>query len=107
MTFPCLQPTNILIDAQFQAKLSDFGLSKVMDLDQSYVSSEVRGTLGYVDPEYRKNHRVNPSGDVYSFGIVLLQLLSGQRVINLDLTRSTPLTKMVRNKQSFCTFRFF
>jgi serine/threonine protein kinase len=75
------QPANILIDANFQAKLSDFGLSKVMEVDQSHVSSEVRGTFGYVDPEYRRNHHVNASGDVYSFGIVLLQLLSGQRVI--------------------------
>lgn len=91
------QPANILLDANFEARLSDFGLSKVMDVDQSHVSSEVRGTFGYVDPEYRKNHHVNASGDVYSFGIVLLQLLSGKRVINLDLTRPMPLYKMVRN----------
>lgn len=93
------QPTNILIDANFQAKLSDFGLSKVMDVDQSHVSSEVRGTFGYVDPEYRQNRHVNASGDVYSFEIVLLQLLSGQRVINLN--RPMPLNKMVRNNTSF------
>ncbi|KAF3431744.1 hypothetical protein FNV43_RR26480 [Rhamnella rubrinervis] len=91
-----IKPTNILINAKFQAKLSDFGLSKVMDLGQSYVSSEVRGTFGYVDPEYRKNHRVNASGDVYSFGMVLLQLLSGRRVINLNLNTPMPLTKMAR-----------
>lgn len=64
-------------------------------MGQSYVSSEVRGTFGYVDPEYRKNHRVNSSGDVYSFGIVILQLISGQRVINLDATKPMPLDKMV------------
>ncbi|XP_061991007.1 probable receptor-like serine/threonine-protein kinase At4g34500 isoform X2 [Rosa rugosa] len=78
-----VKPTNILITANFQAKLSDFGLSKVMDVGQSYVSSEVRGTFGYVDPEYRKNHHVNASGDVYSFGIVLLQLISGRRARGL------------------------
>ena len=60
--------------------------------------SEVRGTLGYVDPEYQRNHNVNASGDVYSFGVVLLQLLSGQRVIDFDLARPVPLTKRVRNK---------
>lgn len=92
-----LQPTNILIDANFRAKLSDFVLSKVMEVDQSHVSSEVRGTFGYVDPEYRKNHHVNASGDVYRFGVVLLQLLSGQRVINLDSKRTMSLNKMVRN----------
>ncbi|KAM1741550.1 hypothetical protein ACFX13_011755 [Malus domestica] len=91
-----IKPTNILIDENFQAKLSDFGLSKVMDLGQSHVSSEVRGTFGYVDPEYRKNHRVNASGDVYSFGIVLLQLISGRRVINLNSNKPMPLSKMAR-----------
>lgn len=91
-----MQPTNILITANFQAKLSDFGLSKVMDVGQSYVSSEVRGTFGYVDPEYRKNHHVNASGDVYSFGIVLLQLISGRRVINLNSNTPMSLNKMVR-----------
>ncbi|KAG4159228.1 hypothetical protein ERO13_D02G163100v2 [Gossypium hirsutum] len=89
-------PTNILINDKFQAKLADFGLSKVMDIGQSHVSSEVRGTFGYVDPEYRRNHRVNVSGDVYSFGIVLLQLLSGQRVLNMNLHRPLPLSKMAK-----------
>lgn len=91
------QPSNILIDAKFQAKLSDFGLSKVMDVGQSYVSSEVRGTFGYIDPEYRTDHHVNASGDVYSFGIVLLQLLSGQRVLDINFQRPMSLSKMVRN----------
>ncbi|XP_065874684.1 probable LRR receptor-like serine/threonine-protein kinase MEE39 [Euphorbia lathyris] len=91
-----IKPTNILIDAEFQAKLSDFGLSKVMDIGQSYVSSEVRGTFGYVDPEYRRNHRVNAKGDVYSYGIVLLQIVSGQRVINLNSDRPMQLNKMAK-----------
>lgn len=68
-----------------------------MDLGQSNVSSEVRGTFGYVDPEYRRNHHVNASGDVYSFGIVLLQIISGRRVINLNSQKPMPLSKMVRN----------
>ncbi|KAL5759794.1 hypothetical protein ACOSQ2_018632 [Xanthoceras sorbifolium] len=91
-----IKPTNILIDADFQAKLSDFGLSKVMDIGQSCVISEVRGTFGYVDPEYRRNGNVSASGDVYSFGIVLLQLLSGQRVINLNINKPMPLDKMAK-----------
>lgn len=99
-----LQPTNILLGSNFQAKLSDFGLSKVIDLGQSYVSSEVRGTFGYVDPEYQRNHQVNSSGDVYSFGIVLLQILSGKRVINLNLKKPLPLDKMVRNNNSSFSF---
>nr|XP_009414340.2 PREDICTED: probable receptor-like protein kinase At1g30570 [Musa acuminata subsp. malaccensis] len=82
-----VKPTNILLGADLEAKLSDFGLSKVVDVGESHVSSEVRGTFGYVDPEYRQNHRVNAAGDVYSFGIVLLQLLSGKRVVNLNVMR--------------------
>lgn len=96
-----LQPTNILLGDNFEAKLSDFGLSKVMDLGQSYVSSEVRGTFGYVDPEYQRNHHVNPSGDVYSLGIVLLQILSGKRVINLNVKEPMSLDKMVRTNHQF------
>ncbi|KAK4429849.1 putative receptor-like protein kinase [Sesamum alatum] len=92
-----IKPTNILLGSNFRAKLSDFGLSKVICMGLSYVSSEVRGTFGYVDPEYQKNRRVHPSTDVYSFGIVLLQLLSGQRVINLEVTRPIPLSKMAKN----------
>jgi len=70
------QPTNILLGVDMEPKLSDFGLSRVIDLGVSHVSSEVRGTFGYVDPECRHNHKVNAAGDVYSFGMVLLQLLS-------------------------------
>ncbi|XP_038999694.1 probable receptor-like protein kinase At2g39360 [Hibiscus syriacus] len=91
-----IKPTNILINDKFQAKLADFGLSKVMDIGQSHVSSEVRGTFGYVDPEYRRNRHVNASGDVYSFGIVLLQLLSGQRVLNMNLHTPLSLSKTAR-----------
>ncbi|XP_009781336.2 probable serine/threonine-protein kinase At1g01540 [Nicotiana sylvestris] len=92
-----IKPANILLSANFEAKLSDFGLSKIISIGHSYASSEVRGTFGYVDPEYQKNRHVNSYGDVYSFGIVLLQLLSGQRVINLNLQNPMPLSKMAKN----------
>ncbi|PHT34177.1 hypothetical protein CQW23_25977 [Capsicum baccatum] len=75
----------------------DFGLSKIISIGHSYASLEVRGSFGYVDPEYQKNRHVNSYGDVYNFGIVLLQSLSGQRVINLDLKNPMPLSKMAKN----------
>ncbi|PHU02084.1 putative receptor-like protein kinase [Capsicum chinense] len=86
-----VSPANILLSSSFEAKLSDFGLSKIISIGHPYASSEVRGTFRYADPEYQKNRHVNTYGDVYSFGIVLLQLLSGQRVINLDLKKPMPL----------------
>ncbi|KAJ8775334.1 hypothetical protein K2173_020338 [Erythroxylum novogranatense] len=95
-----IKPTNILLGENFDAKLSDFGLSKVIDLDESNTSSEVRGTFGYVDPEYQSDHHVNSSGDVYSFGIVLLQILSGKKVINMNLRKPMPLDKMAKSLAS-------
>ncbi|KAL6202643.1 hypothetical protein ACLB2K_026349 [Fragaria x ananassa] len=91
-----IKPTNILLGDNFEAKLSDFGLSKIIELGETYVSSEVRGTFGYVDPDYQSNHHVNSSGDVYSFGIVLLQILSGKKVINMNLNTPLPLNKMAK-----------
>ncbi|KAG4914471.1 hypothetical protein JHK87_052028 [Glycine soja] len=91
-----IKPTNILLGSKFEAKLSDFGLSKVIEVGETYVSSEVRGTFGYVDPEYQSNHHVNSSGDVYSFGMVLLQILSGKKVINLKLKKPMPLNKVAK-----------
>ncbi|KAH9742114.1 protein kinase domain-containing protein [Citrus sinensis] len=91
-----IKPTNILLGPNFEAKLSDFGLSKVIDIGETYASSEVRGTFGYLDPEYRSNCKVNSSGDVYSFGIVLLQILSGKKVINMNLKKPMHLNKMAK-----------
>ncbi|KAL3526433.1 hypothetical protein ACH5RR_011089 [Cinchona calisaya] len=92
-----IKPTNILLGKNFEAKLSDFGLSKVIDLGETNASSEVRGTFGYVDPEYQINRRVNSAGDVYSFGIVLLQMLSGRKVIDIDMRKPQPLEKFAKS----------
>ncbi|KAK7316427.1 hypothetical protein VNO77_35454 [Canavalia gladiata] len=91
-----IKPTNILLGSKFEAKVSDFGLSKVIEVGETYVSSEVRGTFGYVDPDYQSNHHVNSSGDVYSFGMVLLQILSGRKVINLKLRKPMSLNKVAK-----------
>lgn len=91
-----MQPTNILLGPKFEAKLSDFGLSKILEVGETYVSSEVRGTFGYLDPEYQSNRHVNSSGDVYSFGVVLLQLISGKKAVNLKLRKPMTLNKTVR-----------
>lgn len=102
-----MQPTNILLGPNYEAKLSDFGLSKVIDIGKTYASSEVRGTFGYVDPEYQTDSQVNSAGDVYSFGIVLLQILSGRRVINMNASKPMPLEKMVNILLLSYFFNFF
>ncbi|KAL5583168.1 hypothetical protein UlMin_015610 [Ulmus minor] len=76
-----IKPTNILLGENFEAKPSDFEFSKVIGLGETFVSSEVRGTFGYVDPDYLDNWHVKSAGDVYSFGIILVQIISGKKFV--------------------------
>ncbi|XP_059071854.1 putative leucine-rich repeat receptor-like serine/threonine-protein kinase At2g14440 [Cryptomeria japonica] len=69
--------TNILLDKNMSAKITDFGLSKLLQNSRSHVTTEVKGTLGYLDPEYYGMSSLNEKSDVYSFGVVLLEIISG------------------------------
>ncbi|XP_071719875.1 probable LRR receptor-like serine/threonine-protein kinase At1g67720 [Rutidosis leptorrhynchoides] len=77
-----LKTSNILLDKNMKAKVSDFGLSKLAVDGTSHVSSIVRGTLGYLDPEYYISNRLTDKSDIYSFGVILLELISGQEAIS-------------------------
>ncbi|MBA0730314.1 hypothetical protein Golax_023327, partial [Gossypium laxum] len=82
-----IKPSNILIGERFEAKVSDFGLVKMGPIgDQSHVSSQVKGTPGYLDPAYCTSFHLSPFSDVYSFGVILLQLISGRPAV--DMTRN-------------------
>jgi predicted Ser/Thr protein kinase len=80
-----VKPQNILLDDNFNAKLSDFGLCKLIDRDMSQVVTRMRGTPGYLAPEWLTSH-ITEKADVYSFGVVVMEIISGRK--NLDNSRS-------------------
>ncbi|XP_010254492.1 PREDICTED: serine/threonine-protein kinase CDL1-like isoform X2 [Nelumbo nucifera] len=80
-----LKSTNILLSADFEAKISDFGLAKLMPEGQEmYTTTRVLGTFGYFDPEYTSTGKLTLQSDVYAFGVVLLELLTGRRALDLN-----------------------
>ncbi|KAM5582577.1 G-type lectin S-receptor-like serine/threonine-protein kinase LECRK3 [Rosa sericea] len=70
-----IKPQNILLDDSFTARISDFGLAKLFRLDQTRTTTGIRGTKGYVAPEWFKNLPITAKVDVYSFGILLLEII--------------------------------
>lgn len=84
-----IKPQNILLDEKFRAKLSDFGLSKLMDQDESRVITHMRGTPGYMAPEWLLHTSASEKSDVYSFGVVLLEILSGRKNVDLSKQRES------------------
>ncbi|XP_075485289.1 PTI1-like tyrosine-protein kinase At3g15890 [Primulina tabacum] len=74
-----IKASNILLDTEFQAKVADFGFAKLVPEGVTHLTTRVKGTLGYLAPEYAMWGKVSESCDVYSFGILLLELISAQK----------------------------
>ncbi|KAI4316464.1 hypothetical protein L6164_024442 [Bauhinia variegata] len=77
-----VKSSNILLDKDFEPHLTDFGIAKSLCPSKSYTSTYIMGTIGYIDPEYARTSRLTEKSDVYSYGIVLLELLTGRKAVD-------------------------
>ncbi|GKC27836.1 probable receptor-like protein kinase isoform X1 [Tanacetum coccineum] len=100
-----VKSSNILLDKEWEAMFSDFGLSKIGPTNQSFVDASVKGTFGYLDPEYFYTRKLTKATDVYAFGVVLFELLSGR--LPVDISYGEEQCSLVRWAQKCCKKRKF
>ncbi|GAB2222119.1 hypothetical protein Drorol1_Dr00013320 [Drosera rotundifolia] len=91
-----LKPSNILLDGEMEARVADFGVAKLIQSDESM--SVIAGSYGYIAPEYAYTLQVDEKSDIYSFGVVLLEILSGKRSVEPEFGDGNSIVEWVRTK---------
>ncbi|KAK1401897.1 Cysteine-rich receptor protein [Heracleum sosnowskyi] len=84
-----IKPGNILLDDELQPKIADFGLARLLPEDQSHLNTKFAGTLGYTAPEYALQGQLSEKVDTYSFGVVVLEIVSGRRCSDTNIESDT------------------
>ncbi|KAK6164391.1 hypothetical protein DH2020_001255 [Rehmannia glutinosa] len=92
-----VKSNNILLDANLEARIADFGLAKMM-LKKNETVSMVAGSYGYIAPEYGYTLKVDEKSDIYSYGVVLMELLTGKRPLEPEFGESVDIVEWIRRK---------
>lgn len=79
-----VKAANVLLNAEYEAVVGDFGLAKLVDTRNTHVTTMVRGTMGHIAPEYLSTGKSSEKTDVFGYGVMLLELVTGQRAIDLS-----------------------